>query len=173
MRRNKINLSWEQVFEARFETRTSKIRSTNASLYQNTANSVTFASSTIRIFTTLHSVILHRFHTGSGVLPASYPFGTGSDGAGTRRWQVTQFHLHRDQECVGIYLHAPSAFIARCLIKKQGLSYYAYHNQIVKYNTGLGRSWDRLIPESSRIPQCPNELDPSELTPKWKRSDGP
>ena len=122
---------------------------------------------------TLHSVILHRFHTGSGALPASYPFGIGSDAAGTRRWPVTQFHLHRDQECVEVYLHAPSAFIARCLIQKQGLSYYAYHHQIVKYNTGHGRSWDRLIPDSSRIPQCPNGLAPSELTPKWKKSGGP
>jgi len=118
---------------------------------------------------TVRWVILHRFHAGSGALP----FGTGSDAAGTRRWPVTQFHLHRDQECVEIYLHAPSAFIARCLIKKQGLSYYAYHHQIVKHNTGLGRSWDRLKSDSSRIPQCPNGLAPSELIPIWKKSDGP
>jgi len=49
---------------------------------------------------TIHSVILHRFHTSSGVLPASYPIGTRSDAAGTRRWPVTQFHLHRDEECI-------------------------------------------------------------------------
>ena len=128
---------------------------------------------TICIFMTLHSVIPHRFHTGSGALPAFYPFGTGSDAAGKRRWPVTQFHLHQDQECVVIYLHAPSAFIARCLIQKQGLSYYAYHHQIVKCNTGLGRSWHRLIPDSSRIPRCPNGLAPPELTPKLKRSDEP
>jgi len=40
---------------------------------------------TICIFMTLHSVIPHRFHTGSGALPAFYPFGTGSDAAGKRR----------------------------------------------------------------------------------------
>lgn len=112
-------------------------------LYQNTAKSVTFASSTICIFMTLHSVILHRFHTGSGALPASYPFGTGRDAAVTRIWPVTQFHLHRDQECVEIYLQAPSAFKTRCLIKKQEIKLLCLPppNHYIQYRTWPVLGW--------------------------------
>ena len=83
MGRNRINLSWEQVFESRFETRTSRIRSTEATV---SAKSVTLHLITyaylwlyIQLFSTGFTPALVFFQPLIHLVPEVMQSGRGGD----------------------------------------------------------------------------------------------